>query len=323
MYGKGSRGFYDFWGHIMSLEVYLLFTLSIAYDLLLGEPPSIVHPVIWIGRLISLLRRCMRPTRLHGFMLAIIVIAATVLAGHTLVYVAASVPLIGPPLGLLLAAYLLKSTFAIRCLLQTSLDIGRMIDSDISEARVMLPALVGRETSDLSASQAASAVIESVSENFVDAILSPIFYFVLLSPFGLGLEAALAFKAVSTMDSMLGYKKEGLRELGFAPAKMDDLANYVPARLSILFIVLSSPSRARQAMASALRYHRATPSPNSGWPMSAIAGVMGVRLEKQGFYVLLENGRKAVTSDIPQAVRLIGWASLLTAAISMLLLLSA
>jgi adenosylcobinamide-phosphate synthase len=304
----------------MSLDAFLIFTLAVAFDLILGEPPSGVHPVVWIGRLISALRGRMRPTRAYGFILAIIVIAASVLAGHTLVWVAGRVPLIGPPLSLLAAAYLLKSTFAIRCLLQTSLDIGRTIDRDISEAKRMLPALVGRETKDLSASQAASAVIESVSENYVDAILSPIFYFLLLSPLGLGLEAALAFKAVSTMDSMLGYKKEGLRELGYAPAKMDDLANYVPARLSILFISLSRPSRARQALASALRYHSATPSPNSGWPMSAAAGAMGVRLEKPGFYVLLEDGMEAKTSDIPRAVRLIGWASLLTAAASMLLL---
>jgi adenosylcobinamide-phosphate synthase len=304
----------------MSLDVFLIFTLAVAFDLILGEPPSGVHPVVWIGRLISALRGRMRPSRAHGFILAIIVIAASVLAGHTLVWAAGRVPLLGPPLSLLASAYLLKSTFAIRCLLQTSLDIGKTIDRDISEAKRMLPALVGRETKDLSASQAASAVIESVSENYVDAILSPIFYFLLLSPLGLSLEAALAFKAVSTMDSMLGYKKEGLRELGYAPAKMDDLANYVPARLSILFISLSRPSRARQALASALRYHSATPSPNSGWPMSAAAGAMGVRLEKPGFYVLLEDGREAKTSDIPRAVRLIGWASLLTAAASMLLL---
>jgi adenosylcobinamide-phosphate synthase len=304
----------------MSLDVFLIFTLAVAFDLILGEPPSGVHPVVWIGRLISALRVRMRPNRAHGFILAIIVIAASVLAGHTLVWAAGQVPLIGPLLSLLAAAYLLKSTFAIRCLLQTSLDIGSTIDRDISEAKRMLPALVGRETKDLSASQAASAVIESVSENYVDAILSPIFYFLILSPLGLGLEAALAFKAVSTMDSMLGYKKEGLRELGYAPAKMDDLANYVPARLSIISISMSWPSRARQALASALRYHSATPSPNSGWPMSAAAGAMGVRLEKPGFYVLLEDGRDARTSDIPRAVRLIGWASLLTAAASMLLL---
>lgn len=305
----------------MSLETFLLFALAIAFDLIIGEPPAKIHPVVWIGRLISALRARARPTRFNGFVLAIAVIVTTVLAGHMLVWAAARAPLIGPILSMLAASYLLKSTFAIRCLLQTSLDIGNMIDSDISEAKKMLPALVGRDTKDLTKSQAASAVIESVSENYVDTIISPLFYFLLFSSFGLGLEAALAFKAVSTMDSMLGYKTKGLKELGYAPAKLDDIANFIPARLSIIFIALARPSRAVQTIASAMRYHAATPSPNSGWPMSAAAGALGVRLEKPGFYVLLESGREASTSDIPAAVRLIGLASLLTVAASMLILL--
>lgn len=305
----------------MSLETFLLFALAVAFDLILGEPPAKIHPVVWVGRLISALRAHARPTRFNGFVLAITVIVVTVLAGHALVWAAGRMPLMGPILSMLAAAYLLKSTFAIRCLLQTSLDIGNMIDSDIREAKKMLPALVGRDTKDLTRSQAASAVIESVSENYVDTIVSPIFYFLLFSPFGLGLEAALAFKAMSTMDSMLGYKTKGLKELGYAPAKMDDLSNGIPARLSIFFIAVARPSRAVQAIAAAMRYHAATPSPNSGWPMSAAAGALGVRLEKPGFYVLLEGGKEAETSDIPAAVRLIGLASLLTVAASMLILL--
>ena len=119
-----------------------------------------------------------------------------------------------------------------------------MIDRDMDEAKSMLPALVGRDTTSLSRSQASSAVIESLSENYVDSILSPIFYYLLFAPLGLGLEAALAFKAISTMDSMIGYKTRGLKEIGFAGAKLDDLANYIPARLSIILIALARPARA-------------------------------------------------------------------------------
>ena len=158
-----------------------------------------------------------------------------------------------------------------------------MIDSNIDEAKKMLPALVGRETKDLTPGLAASAVIESISENYVDTIISPLFYFLIFSPFGLGLEAALAFKAMSTMDSMLGYKTKGLKEIGYVPAKLDDIANYIPSRLSILLIALARPPRAAEAIASALRDHSKTPSPNSGWPMSAAAGSLGVKLEKPGY----------------------------------------
>jgi adenosylcobinamide-phosphate synthase len=222
------------------------------------------------------------------------------MAGHLLVGAAASVPV----LPLLLSAFLLKSTFAMRCLLEVSADIGRMIESDMEGAKAMLPALVGRDTASLTSGQASSAVIESLSENYVDGILSPIFYYILFAPFGLGLEAALAFKAISTMDSMVGYKTKGLKEIGFAGAKADDLANFIPARLSILLIALAKPGRAAAAIHAALRDHSATPSPNSGWPMAACAGSLGIRLEKPGYYVLEADGKPASTSDVPRALGL-------------------
>lgn len=298
-------------------EALAVFLLAVAFDLLLGEPPAPVHPVVWIGRLISALRSLARPTRASGLAIAAAVIATTVLAGHTLVAITAPVPL----LSLLVPAYLLKSTFAIRCLLQVSGDIGRAIERDMGEARSMLPALVGRRTSDLSETQARSAVIESLSENYVDSILSPIFYYLLLQPAGLGVEAALAFKAISTMDSMIGYRTEDLRELGFAGAKLDDLANLIPARLSILFLALASPSRAAAAIKGALQYNSATPSPNSGWPMSAFAASLGVRLEKPGFYILFEEGRDPDPSDLPRALGLMERAVALTLAAALLTLL--
>ncbi len=187
----------------------------------------------------------------------------------------------------------------------------------------MLPALVGRDTASLSQGQASSAVIESLSENYVDGILSPIFYYVLFSPLGLGLEAALAFKAVSTMDSMVGYKTEGLRELGFAGARADDLLNFIPARLSIFSIALARPLRAGAALAAAIRFHGRTPSPNSGWPMAACAGALGLRLEKPGSYVLLDEGEEPQTSDVPLAIGLIQRAIFLILAAALLILYSA
>ncbi len=302
---------------ILIPDALTILLLAAALDIILGEPPSRIHPVVWIGNLISFLRARARPSRFNGLIIALTVIIATALAGHLLVKAASFVPI----LGILVSAYLLKSTFAIRCLLQVSSDIGRMIDRDISKAKEMLPALVGRETKDLTKSQATSAVIESLSENYVDSILSPLFYYVLFSPFGVGLEAALAFKAMSTMDSMLGYKTKGLKELGYVPAHLDDLANFVPARLSIFLMALAYFWRARETMAAAFRYHSRTPSPNSGWPMSACAGALGVRLEKPGYYVLLDEGREPDTSDVPRAIRFMEATVALTLAAAILLLI--
>jgi adenosylcobinamide-phosphate synthase len=298
----------------------IVFLLAVAFDILIGEPPVGIHPVVWIGRLISLLRKRARPTKLGGLLVAALVIAMTVSFGHLLVWVAGQIPSVGYAATVAVSAYLLKSTFAVRCLLQTSLDIGRTIEANISQAKGMLPALVGRETKDLTRSQATSAVIESLSENYVDGILSPLFYFLIFEPFGLGLEAALAFKAVSTMDSMLGYKTKGLKDLGYVPARLDDLANFIPARLSTLFLAAANPKKAKNTIMTAFRYHQATPSPNSGWPMSAAAGALGIRLEKPGFYVLLDEGREPETQDIHLAVRLVGTTVAVTLFTSILIL---
>ena len=300
----------------MIQESLTVFLLAIAFDILLGEPPAGLHPVVWIGKLITFLRARAGPSRVQGIALALTVISVSVLAGHFLVYAAGPVPF----LPLLVGAYLLKSTFAIRCLLEVSCDIGRMIDQDIDEAKKMLPALVGRDTAPLTRAQAASAVIESLSENYVDSILSPIFYYLAFAPIGLGLEAALAFKAISTMDSMLGYKTQGLLELGYAGARLDDLANFIPARLSIILIALARPARAGAALRAAFQYHNATPSPNSGWPMAASAGALGIRLEKPGYYVLLVNGKEPDTLDVPRALWLMQSAIALTLASALLIL---
>jgi adenosylcobinamide-phosphate synthase len=297
-------------------EALTVFLLAAALDIIFGEPPAKVHPVVWIGNLISFLRARARPTRLQGALLALTVIITTVLVGHLLVRAASLVPI----LGILVAAYLLKSTFAMRCLLQISSDIGKMIDRDMDEAKKMLPALVGRDTIGLSRAQAASAVIESLSENYVDSILSPIFYYILFSPLGFGLEAALAFKAMSTMDSMLGYKTKGLKELGYVPAHLDDLANYIPARCSIILMALARPPRAGETLKTAFKYHGRTPSPNSGWPMSACAGALGIRLDKPGFYVLMDEGREPDTSDVPRAIRFMEATIALTLAASVMAL---
>jgi adenosylcobinamide-phosphate synthase len=294
-----------------------IFALAAAFDILVGEPPASIHPVVWIGRLISSLRKLIPNTRTGGLAVAALVIFCTIASGYILVYAAS---LLYPALGLLVAAYLLKSTFSVRCLLETSQSIGQAIDDDLNSAKSMLPALVGRKTEGLTPEQARSAVIESLSENYVDSVLSPIFYYLVFEPFGLGLEAALGFKAISTMDSMLGYKTKDLIYMGFIPAHLDDLANYIPARLSIILIALSNLGRASKALTTAFRDHGKTPSPNSGWPMSAVAGALGVRLDKPGYYVLLDEGSEPHKEDIARALWLVGTAMALTLVISLLVL---
>ena len=292
--------------------------LAIGIDLALGEPPARVHPVVLMGRLIDLLKRRARRTRSWGAAIALLVILSSAGVGHLLIAAGNG---LGFGLGVLVSAYLLKSTIAIRCLIQTSSEIGRLVEEDFERAKKLLPALVSRNPQKLTRTQATSAVIESLTENYVDTIVSPLFYYLLFSPVGLGVEAALAFKATNTLDSMLGYRTEELRDLGWASARIDDLANWAPARLSLPILAAARPLRAGQALLVALRDHAATPSPNSGWPMAAAAGALGTRLEKPGVYVVGEGLREPSTGDLKPALRLVETAIALTVAGSVLLLL--
>jgi len=303
-------------------ETLTVLLLAIAIDLILGEPPARVHPVVIMGRMIGALKRRARPSRAWGAGVALLVILSAAVAGHLLIAAGDRVSFLGLSLGVFISAYLLKSTIAIRCLFETSKEIGSLVENDFDQAKKLLPALVSRNPDGLNRTQATSAVIESLSENYVDTVVSPLFYYLLFSPLGLGVEAALAFKATNTLDSMLGYKTEELRNLGFASAKLDDLVNWIPARLSLPIIAAARPSRIKETMETALRDHAATPSPNSGWPMAAAAGALGIRLEKPGVYVVGEGGDDPSTEDLAPALKLVGTAIGLTVIGSALVLLS-
>jgi len=278
--------------------------LAVAIDLILGEPPAKFHPVVVMGKMIATLRKRASPSRICGIGIAFLVISSAVIAGHLLIEAARIVPIFGLILGLFVSAYLLKSTIAIRCLLETSAQIGRMIEEDPDGAKTMLPALVSRDPGHLSKSQASSAVIESLSENYVDTVVSPLFYYLIFAPLGLGIEAALAYKAINTLDSMLGYKTEELKDLGWASANLDDLANWIPARLSLPIMAISMPRRAGKILKTALKDRANPPSPNSGWPMAAAAGALGVRLEKPGVYIV-GDGKDPIPSDISSALKFV------------------
>ncbi|OPY25367.1 MAG: cobalamin biosynthesis protein [Methanocella sp. PtaU1.Bin125] len=294
------------------------FLLAVVIDLFFGEPAPAFHPVVWIGRLIALLDR-LAPGRLkyaYGFFMAFTTIAATVAAGCGLSWLSYRA---SPLLGLLVTAYLIKSTFSLSFLWRISRDIyDDLRVGRLDAARAKLPALVGRDVSRLDAGQMTSCVTESLGESYVDGIVSPLLYFILL-----GLPGALAYRAINTLDSMVGYKDAKHLQTGFASAKIDDLANYVPARLSILLVALVSPVTGSPALAvkTALRDGRKPPSINSGYPMAAFAGALGIRMEKLKYYVLGAGLRPCAPDDIPRAIRLNRAASALLIAIVVAIML--
>jgi len=290
----------DFWIEVLLLAVLL--------DILFGEPPAIIHPVVWMGKLINLLVKNapLRYRKLYGLFMVIFCMGTAVVLGLVVMLLGTGI------LGLILAAFFLKSSFSIRMLLISALGIKKDLDAgSIEKVRSELKTFVGRETKGLNERQSASAVIESLAESFVDGILSPLFYFLLL-----GLPGALAYRMINTLDSMVGYRKEPYIDLGYASAKLDDIANLVPARLSLIFILIAAiPSgKPFDALKTCINDHNKTASPNSGWPMAAASGALNVRLEKIGYHALGAQYDEPQPFQIRRAVNIVGFSSFLVIA---------
>ena len=279
---------------------------ALALDALLGEPPEPLHPTVWMGRAIS---TCERPAlelagarsrRAAGFLLAAALPATAFLSCRVLLQAA---PRATRPA---LEAALISTTLSMRGLgtaaqtVQSELAGGRL-----KEARSRVGEFVGRDTDDLSDTDVCRAAVESVAENTSDGIVGPILYGLLF-----GAPGALAYKAINTVDSMVGYRNARYRDLGWAGARLDDLANLIPARLTVLAVAVCSPSPAR-ALATALRYGPLTASPNAGYAESAFAGALNVRLGGTNFYGGVErrgpslgDGRPPDADDVGRAVAL-------------------
>lgn len=279
---------------------------SLTLDLLLGEPPEPFHPVVWIGCTIDLLRDQFgqfRRRKLAGSLLGLLIaIGSGGLAYLFLKFIA--IP--WTPLGVLFGIYLMKSTISVRSLFGTARTIGEMIRLEPERARRELITLVGRDRSDLSVGQMRSATIESLFENLVDSVITPVFFFFLgsLVDYRIGVAFAVTYKGVNTVDSMLGYKEGDLLDFGFFGARLDDLLNWLPSRFSIWFITLAAFSPVPTILA--FREWRVPPSPNSGWPMAAAAGALKVRLVKKGSYTLGNKYELPGSKDLDRAISLAG-----------------
>ncbi|MBA3876169.1 MAG: cobalamin biosynthesis protein CobD [Anaerolinea sp.] len=278
-----------------------LWLAALALDALVGEPPPAIHPVVAAGRLIAALKH--RAPAAPG---------AAVRNGVALVALPVGLALAGgwlaerlrpAPLRLAATVFLLKSSFALRALI----DAGRRAEAALAQgdpaaARVELAALVSRPTDTLDEARLASAIVESLAENLSDSYVAPLCWYALG-----GLPAALAYRVVNTADAMVGY--HGRYEyLGKPAARLDDVANLVPARLTAAALVAAAPlagGSARRALHVLARDHRRTESPNAGWPMAGAAGALGVWLEKPGTYRLGAGGRAPEVDDAAAARRLV------------------
>ena len=267
----------------------LALILALLLDLALGEPPNRLHPTVWIGKTVSLAERVApgpqsRPAvqLLVGAAMASAIPAAWGVIAWAITF---GLLQLHPLAYLLVVAVMLKTTFSVRMLQVVAADIGRILTAgDIAEARRQMSALVSRDTAELTTGQMAAGAIESVAENITDSIVGPLLAFALF-----GLPGAVAYRAVNTLDSMVGYRGR-YEYLGKASARLDDLVNLLPARLAALLLWLATVTMPGMAGGGAWRimlaHRNRTESPNAGWTMAAMAGGLGVTLEKVGHYRL-------------------------------------
>lgn len=258
--------------------------LALLLDLALGDPRWLPHPVVLIGRLITrlerILRRIMRHEQAAGVLLLVLTVGSTVATTWLLLRCAAY---LHPLAGFLVAVIISFTCLAARSLHgESALVADALLAGDIDSARHKLSYIVGRDTGHLNEAEIWRALVETVAENTADGIIAPLFWLMLGGPV-----AGMAFKAVSTLDSMVGYKNPRYLRLGWASARMDDLMNYIPARLTALLLIASAPLTGLSltgALRITLRDRLNHPSPNSGHPEAAAAGALGVRLGGMAHY---------------------------------------
>lgn len=294
---------------------------ALVLDSLWGDPRWLPHPVQGIGRLALTLeeplRRLVANERLAGVITAVFVISITAGGCVLLLFVAGR---LHPLLGDAAAILILYSCLAARDLSRHALEVKEELDAgDLVTARQRVAMLVGRDTAQLDEAGVSRAAVESVAENTVDAVTAPLLFALLAGPIG-----ALAYKAINTLDSTFGYKNERYLYFGWFSARLDDLVNFIPARLTAL---LTPPAAAlvnldaRQAWRIFKRDRQQHPSPNAGQIEAAVAGALNVRLGGESSYFGKSSfrphqGEPSATlcaKHIGEAVRLMWTTSLLTA----------
>jgi adenosylcobinamide-phosphate synthase len=274
---------------------------GVGADWLFGDPPNRYHPVAWLGRLIGYFVPKLKggAEKAKGTVFAILLVAAVGLAVHFLMF--ASMYLAGVIALVIASAVILKITIAVRGMERHARAIMSCLDAgDLAGARQNLSMIVRRKTDDLDEQHILSATIECVSESTVDGITAPIFYYSIFGPAG-----AFAYRAINTLDSMVGYKDEYFKDIGWISARLDTAANYVPARITAFLMVASARMLGadwKNSLGMLQRDHAKTFSPNAGYPMATMAGALRVRLEKIGHYALGDEQEPATLEKCREAI---------------------
>ena len=301
----------------MIIESITIIGFAILIDLILGDPKNRYHPTAWIGTFIAKLTTITKNQnstfeKIGGTIMIITISSVVVLLlfglnfGISLI----SVDYISLILSVVIGALLLKTTIAIRGMEKHAISVLDSLESnDLDLARNYLSMIVKRNTTKLDKNHVLSGVLESISENTVDGITGPMFYYAFFGLFG-----AFVYRIINTADSMVGYKNDIFKNLGWFTAKCDTILNYIPSRLTGLMMVISAAilqNNWRNSYKVMIRDGKKTESPNAGYPMAALAGALETKFEKINHYKL-GDGEIILTRDhVLSAIKIMKLTSIL------------
>ena len=301
------------------LDALAIIIMAIVIDRVIGDVPNAIHPLRWMGNLLDSINRRIHNrtskwTSVLGFLSYLLVFI--IFGGIGLLIIAAVHHYAcqydefwGEIAWIVVTAFIFKIQFAIFSFRKHCNPICRNLDEGRTEdAAAKVQMIVSRNTKGMDAEHIASSCCETVSENLVDSILSPTFYFGLF-----GIVGSIMFRCANLLDAMWGYLNEKYARLGYFPAKFDDVLGWLTSRVSPYFVAFAALILRmdwRAAVPAAKAEHTKTPSPNSGWPMTAVSAALGISMEKKGVYVM-GTGPMPTTRDVQRCMRLVELTSII------------
>ena len=301
----------------MILESLVIVGFALLLDFLVGDPKTKYHPTAWMGKLIASLvpftKSNSAKRELIGgiFLVSITVITiCAVLAVLDIGINLLTIDIVTLIISIAIGSILLKTTIAIRGMQKHALAVVDAVEEgDLDSARNHLSMIVKRDTKNLDKNHILSGVLESVRENTVDGVTGPLFYYAIF-----GLPGAFVYRAINTIDSMVGYKTSLFKNVGWFGAKCDTVLNYAPSRLTGLVMILSALVLGynwKESLYIMRRDSRKLESPNAGFPMAALAGALGARLEKMDYYTIGNGSVEFTKSHVVSAITLMKVSSIL------------
>lgn len=281
----------------MIIHHLIALTLAVLIDLIIGDPPNWPHPVRWMGSLIAKLEKSWNKghaKKRSGIYMLITVLLVVGSISYLIVYISYSLHLV---VGIIVEALLISTAIAQRSLKEAALTVYTPLEKrDVKAAREKLSYIVGRDTDQLDEPEIVRATVETVAENTSDGITAPLFWALIG-----GAPLALLYRAINTCDSMVGYRNEKYQDFGWASARLDDVVNWLPSRMtSICMLAGIRPeyNSSREAWKIVLRDAKKHPSPNSGWGEAAVASILGIQLGGINYYKGVVSNRATMGDPI-------------------------